>query len=374
MAVASYTHRALFHDTDDELVDALVPFVLEGIEADERVVVVVSESIGETLRGRIGPNDEFDVWNSTEVYTHPIWTLAGYVDTVRASTQDGRRMRVAGQPVWEGLNALETVEWTCVEAACNVVFAQSPLLMLCLYDTSRLDPSVIAAARRTHPEIRRGAQVTPSPEFAPLDHQSDVRASELPSRPESCETISIFSPSDVDPVVSFVEAFAESEAMADSRTTDLTATVRALITQAIDYRLGPAKLHIWASPDELTYEIESHGSLSSPFAGYLPPSPSTHDDRGLWFVGQQCDLIAVREHLGMTTLRLNFSDHLVSVRPQCDGVDKLLGVYALRSCDDEESARVEEHLSSCAECRAELDTLGHVVGLMRDAGEDDAQD
>ena len=155
MAVATYTHRAFFHDTDDELVDALVPFVLEGIEADERVVVVVTESIGETLRGRVGSSDGFDVWDSTEVYTFPIRTLAGYVDTVRAGTEDGRRMRVAGQPVWEGLSSLETAEWTCVEAACNLVFADSPLLMLCLYDTSRLDPSVLAAARRTHPHFDR---------------------------------------------------------------------------------------------------------------------------------------------------------------------------------------------------------------------------
>lgn len=369
MAVATYTHRAFFHDTDDELVDALVPFVLEGIEADERVVVVVTESIGESLRGRIGSSDGFDVWDSTEVYTFPIRTLAGYVDTVRAGTEDGRRMRVAGQPVWEGLSSLETAEWTCVEAACNLVFADSPLLMLCLYDTSRLDPSVLAAARRTHPEIRRGVRVTASPEFAPFDHQSDVRASELPPRPASCETISIFSPSDVDPVASFVKAFAESQAMADSRITDLTATVRELITQATDYRFGPAQLHIWASPDELTYEIESHGSLASPFAGYIPPSPSANDDRGLWFIGQQCDLIAVRDHIGITTVRLNYCDYLVPVRPQCDGVDKLLGVYALRACDDEETERVEEHLITCPGCRAELDTLSHVVGLMHDPGE-----
>lgn len=372
MAVATYTHRALFHDTDDELLDALVPFVLEGIEADERVVVVVSESIGESLRGRIGSNDEFDVWNSTEVYTYPIRTMAGYVDTVRAGTQDGRRMRVAGQPVWTGLSPLETVEWTCLEAACNVVFAESPLLMLCLYDTSRLDPSVIAAARRTHPEIRRGAQVAASPEFAPFDHQSDVRGSELPSRPESCETISIFSPSDVDPVVSFVEAFAQLQAMAESRINDLIATVRALITQATDYRLGPARLHIWANPDELTYEFESQGSLASPFAGYLPPSPSAPDERGLWVIGQQCDLIAVREHRDMTTIRLNFCDYLVPVRPDCSGVDKLLGVYALRACEPDEMALVEQHLTTCAECRAELDTLSQVVGLMHHPGEDQA--
>ena len=366
MAVATYTHRALFHDTDDELVDALVPFVLEGIEADERVVVVVPASIGDALRGRIGSSDGFDVWDSRDVYTYPTRTLSGYVDTVRAGTEQGRRMRVAGQPIWAGMNPLEVAEWACVEAACNVVFAESPLLMLCLYDTSRLDPSVIATARRTHPEIRRGSLVAASPEFAPFDYQSDVRASDLPPRPVACETISIFSLSDLGPVVSFVEGFAQSQAMAERRITDLTATVRGLLTEAVDYQMGPAVLRIWATPQELTYEIESHGSLASPFAGYLPPSQSAPHDGGLWLVGQQCELIAVREQRGMTTVRLSFNDYLVAVRPQCDGIDELLGVCALQACDPEELALVEKHLTTCTECQAEFEMLRRVVGLMND--------
>lgn len=366
MAVATYTHRALFHDTDDELVDALVPFVLEGIEADERVVVVVPASIGDALRGRIGSSDGFDVWDSRDVYTYPTRTLSGYVDTVRAGTEQGRRMRVAGQPIWAGMNPLEVAEWACVEAACNVVFAESPLLMLCLYDTSRLDPSVIATARRTHPEIRRGSLVAASPEFAPFDYQSDVRASDLPPRPVACETISIFSLSDLGPVVSFVEGFAQSQAMAERRITDLTATVRGLLTEAVDYQMGPAVLRIWATPQELTYEIESHGSLTSPFAGYLPPSQSAPHDGGLWLVGQQCELIAVREQRGMTTVRLSFNDYLVAVRPQCDGIDELLGVCALQACDPEELALVEKHLTTCTECQAEFEMLRRVVGLMND--------
>ncbi|MEP7111842.1 MAG: zf-HC2 domain-containing protein [Ilumatobacteraceae bacterium] len=68
----------------------------------------------------------------------------------------------------------------------------------------------------------------------------------------------------------------------------------------------------------------------------------------------------------MTTVRLNFCDYLVPVRPQCNGVDKLLGVYTLRACDPEEVALVEAHLIMCAECRAEFDTLSHVVDLMLD--------
>ena len=76
MAVATYAHRALFHETNDELVDCLVPFVTGGIEANEGVVVIVAASVGEILRQRIGSNVGYDVWDSTDVYTFPSapWT------------------------------------------------------------------------------------------------------------------------------------------------------------------------------------------------------------------------------------------------------------------------------------------------------------
>lgn len=374
MAVATYTHRALFHDTDDELVAGLVPFVTEGIEACERVVVVVSTVVGEMLRQQLGSSEGFDLWDSIDVYTHPARTLAAYVETVRAGTEGGRSMRVAGQPIWEGLTPLETAEWTCVEAACNEVFADSRLQMLCPYDTSRLDPSVIAAARRTHPEIRCGSHLTVSPEFSPFDHQSGVRASALPPRSAASEQISIFSPADIAPVLEFVEAFADANAMAHSRLADLHVAVDEVLTTTIDYRLGPARLHLWATPEDLVCEIASNGSSASIFAGYLPPSMSTTTDRGLWLAGQRCDLIAVREFPEVTVVRLHFSDYLVSARQECDGIDKLLGVYALGACEAAESALVEAHLVTCEDCRAEVERLSHVVGWMNHPGGNDQLD
>jgi len=96
LAVATYSHRALFYETDDELVDGLVPFVTGGIEADEGVVVIVAASIGEILRQRIGSSNGFEVRDSTDVYTFPVRTLAGLVETVprnRLLASRHRRLR-----------------------------------------------------------------------------------------------------------------------------------------------------------------------------------------------------------------------------------------------------------------------------------------
>jgi anti-sigma regulatory factor (Ser/Thr protein kinase) len=366
LAVAAYTHRALFYETTDELVDVLVPFVTGGIEADEGVLVIVTSSVGESLRQRIGSGAGYDLWDSKSVYTFPVRTLAGFVETIRAGTEGGRSMRVAGEPIWAGRSPVEIAEWTCLEAACNVVFAESALRMLCPYDLSTLGRSVMAAARRTHPDIVRGSQVTTSSEFSPFGHQANVRATELPHRPGSCEQISIYSAADVVSVLSFVEEFARGHDMARSRLTDLSLAVHEMVTEVVQYRLGPTQLHLWTTDHELICEIESRGSLGSPFAGYLPPSLASATDGALWSVGQRGDLVAVRQHGATIVVRLSFSDYLVASRPGCDGIDTLLGVYVLGACDPQEAVLVEAHLALCADCRAEADRLIEVVRLMHD--------
>ena len=146
--------------------------------------------------------------------------------------------------------------------------------------------------------------------------------------------------------------------------TDLRMAVEEVLTQAVDYRLGPARLHVWTTDEELVVEIDSSGLLESPFTGYLPPSTSSGAERGLWLAGQRCDLIAVREHDGHTAVRLHIADYLVASRPECGGIDALLGVYAIGACDAAEASRVAAHLSTCVDCRAEADRLARVVGLM----------
>lgn len=372
LSVGTYSHRALFYDTDDDLVAGLVPFVAAGIERNERVVVVVGAATGLKLRRQLGPRAEFDLWDANDVYTSPVRTLAAYVDTVASSTEEGRCIRVAGEPVWVGRSPLELVEWTCVEAACNVVFADSNLEMLCPYNTSVLDPAIIAAARRTHPHIQRGSAVGASSAFAPVEHQSSVRASSLPPRAAGFERISIASPVAFSSVMASVEAFGRAKGMARTRLVDFCVAVRHLIEDLFEYGVGRAQLNVWTTAEDLVCEVEIDSAFASPFAGYLPESQSAPFDAGLWHAGQKCDLLAVRELEGNSTVRMQFSDYLTDVRPECGGVDHLLGVYVLGSCEVAELAFVEGHLHNCVQCMAEVERLRDVVHRLGSADHHEA--
>jgi hypothetical protein len=63
------------------------------------------------------------------------------------------RVRFIGEPIWAGRRADEILEATRHEALLNLAFAGAPVTIQCPYDTSRLDPEVLADAERTHPEL-----------------------------------------------------------------------------------------------------------------------------------------------------------------------------------------------------------------------------
>lgn len=303
-----YVHRALFYDSPSQLVDALVPFVQDGIAGDEHVVVVIDHDSGVSLLERLGSPHGFDLVDSTTMYTHPAWTMAGYIAAVGESTKSGRPMRVAGEPIWEGRSRLEIEEWTCVEAACNVAFHGAPLTMLCPYDLTRLDPSIVAAARRTHPLIQRHAHIAANAEFtAPATYRSDVQRRPLEPALRSAQVRAFASQADLAELRAFVYAFARVRSVPETRSLDFATAVNEIATNTIENAVGTSTVQVWSVGSQVFCDVTSAGVIPAGFAALIPPSNRQLRGRGIWLAGQLCDLIAIREHDGATTVRLQIA-------------------------------------------------------------------
>ena len=368
----SYIHQAFLYATPDELIDALVPFVNEGREAGENVLVVVSKEKGAMLLERLGTSDGFQLLDSVDVYTSPTKTLAAYIATVRDGTNDGRAMRVAGEPIWTGLSPVEIAEWACVESACNVAFADSRLTMFCPYDTSVLDPAIIAVARRTHPELRSDGRTATSDHYSePLQFHSMIRTTDMPPRPDEYEECSIATAAELWRIQLFIDAFSELHALSPKLTNDLRAGVTEVAKTAFDAAAGAVQLRLWIEADQVFSDIIGPWQ-TVPFAGYIQHPSEEHGSPGLWSVGQACDLIAVREHDAVTTVRLKFYSDTELVNPTCQEYAEFLGVYAIGACNPSESVMIEGHLAECSSCREEVERFGSVVAMMRVARASDA--
>ena len=359
-----YNHRALLYNTMDELMDALVQFVDEGRAGDEHVLVVVSREKGEMLLDRLGSSAGFELLDAADVYTSPTRTLAAYIGGVRESTSGGRRMRVAGEPIWAGHDATVVAEWACVEAACNIAFAGSPLTMLCPYDMSVLDPGIIATCRHTHPNIQHGERTSPSEHFDdPRQFRIRVQSMGLPSAAGVVESVTVNGLSDLSDVHSRVEDMARRDIMRPDRVSDLLRAIDDVFVTVFVHSTGSATLRYWVERQRVICEVAGAWT-TAPFAGFIQYVDNDDDGPGLWPSGQLADLIVVRELDGVTVVRLEVllePDHVI---PTCGEYAEFLGVFALGACVPSEVVMIEGHLAECAACTAEVVEHRAVVAML----------
>ncbi|HEY5150936.1 MAG TPA: MEDS domain-containing protein [Mycobacterium sp.] len=133
-------------------VEAVVPFIRDGLVRDEPVLVAVIETRLRVLRA-LGPDAERVLFaDMTELGHNPARIIPAWREFT--ARHGGRPIRGVGEPIWAGRRDAEIVECQFHEALLNVaVPPETPLWLICPYDTEALDRDVIGEARRSHPVI-----------------------------------------------------------------------------------------------------------------------------------------------------------------------------------------------------------------------------
>jgi DNA-binding NarL/FixJ family response regulator len=168
-------HEALVYSTAEEFLAATVPFIREGLEGEEPLLVVTKEANLCALRKALDTDaDRVDLVESAAWYRSPPQTLEAYDRYVRTRLQKGaRRVRIIGEPVWPKTSARAVAEWKRYESALNVAWASMPTWVVCPYDANALPEEVVSDAKRTHPVLRTGRGTRPSPRYT--DPEAFVR-------------------------------------------------------------------------------------------------------------------------------------------------------------------------------------------------------
>jgi hypothetical protein len=167
-------HEAFVFGADQELVDRVVPFVLEGLSRGEPVLVVAGERVRSLLAGELGPDlDRLTAFTAAETW----WrgghrTLHAYDRDLRALQAVAPTWRLAAEPTW--LARDDGREWSRFEAVANRCYAALPYYSLCLHDRQRLPASVLDAVARTHPLTWGGSAPVPEPAYE--DPQQFIRS------------------------------------------------------------------------------------------------------------------------------------------------------------------------------------------------------
>jgi anti-sigma regulatory factor (Ser/Thr protein kinase) len=214
-----------------------------------------------------------------------------------------RRVRIIGEPIWQGRSAVEYPACVQHEALINAAFTGRAVTILCPYDAGQLDKQVLSDALATHPVVLDADGETKSTAYSP--EQIIARYNEpllAPLGAASCPFAAQTLPDTRD----FAVSQARSLGVPGVSLGELELAVAELTTNSVVHGAGSGTLRIWAESGQLVCEVHDGGRLTDPLAGRRPPNPTQPGGRGLLLVHQLADLVRVHTGPDGTTIRCYF--------------------------------------------------------------------
>jgi anti-sigma regulatory factor (Ser/Thr protein kinase) len=304
--VDGFVHDALFYAGEDDFVERCAPFVREGVEGGEPVLVVVGARKLERLREALnGHGDAVLFADMAEVGANPARIIPAWQDFVDSRGAEGRRVRGIGEPVWAGRGAAALAECQRHESLLNLAFAGSgPWRLLCPYDAGSLGDEVLEEARRSHPAVLEGGRRHDSPSYRGLDAIAAPFDDPLPPAPADAEELP-FELASVGGVRTLVRQRAAAAGLDPPRRENAALAAHEMATNSIRHGGGSGVLRVWTDGGMLVCELRDGGRIVDPLVGRRRPSSLSEGGRGHWMANQLCDLVQVRTFASGTVVRLH---------------------------------------------------------------------
>ena len=304
VSTQGFRHEALLYAGDGEFLLGTIPFIRQGLERGEPVLVVERPEKVAMLRRELGEDAnlvqfaDMDEVGANPARIVPAWQQ--FVDEHRDATS----LRGIGEPIWAARPPDELVECQRHESLLNTAFEGGrQWRLLCPYDTEALAPSVIDEARRSHAYvIERHVQV-PSPHYRGLAKSAEVFGAQLSPAPDGALGMS-FGANDLQRVRRTVSRFAASAGLDVRRASDLVCAANEVATNSIRHGGGSGNLLIWSDGGKVLCEVRDRGHYAKPLGDRERPS-GTGSPSGLWLANQMCDLVQIRTYPTGTVVRLS---------------------------------------------------------------------
>jgi anti-sigma regulatory factor (Ser/Thr protein kinase) len=301
---AGFAHEALFYRGDDGFLAGLLPFVREGLERDEAVVVAEPRPRLELLRDALG-DDAATVrfLDMAEIGQNPARIIGVWARTLQEHTDAGRTLRGVGEPAFVGRREAELVECRLHELLLNHAFDGGPSWrLLCPYDERHLPRTVTRGALHTHPVTSAVGGRRPSEHYLP---NGALDAFGEPLAPAADAVIrGSYGPDDVPATRRTVAHYARVVGLSEEQVEVLELAASELATNSIRHGGGTGSVAMWVEPGVVIVEFSDSGRITDPLIGRLMPPLEQEGGRGVYLVNQLCDLVQVRSSDRGTVIRV----------------------------------------------------------------------
>ncbi|HEY0485695.1 MAG TPA: sensor histidine kinase [Mycobacteriales bacterium] len=286
---APFRHDALLYSSLDDYLAGTVPFIRDGLEAGEQVLVVLAQGKLDAVRDALGTDGaHVQFADMLAVGRNPACIIPAWADFVAGSD---RPVRGIGEPVWAERTPAELAEAQLHEALLNRAFAGRPGFWLrCPYDLTTLPPEVISAVQHSHP--------------VPDDSSHATLAGRLPEPADVAERLE-YDVGTLPAVRHTVRAHAERGGLDGARIRHLVLAVHEAAANSVRHGGGRGVLRIWGEGRALVCEVADRGHITDPLIGRVRPHPNAGSGRGLWIINQLCDLVQVRSSGAGTVVRMH---------------------------------------------------------------------
>ena len=303
--MASFRHEALLYEGDDGFLSAAVPFIREGLEDEEPVLVAVSACKLAMLHDALGTDARrVQCADMRELGRNPGRIIPAWHDFIADHSRRSGGIRGIGEPIWAGREPDELVECQLHEALLNLAFADAAgFRLLCPYDVTTLPAEVVHEARCSHPHVVDRASADPSGSYRGVGKLLAPFELPLAARRGPAEVLG-FDAGELTEVRHIVQRRATAACLAPDKIDDVVLAVSEIAANSVRHGGGRGVLRVWTTDDGVVCEIRDAGHITDPLAGRRRPGWSRPGGWGLWLAHQLCDLVQVRSDPDGTTVRM----------------------------------------------------------------------
>lgn len=303
-AQQSYRHEAFLWHEKADFTAGLVPFITDGLDAGEPVMVALVPEHTAWVQHALGDRAaEVTFVDMVELGRNPARIIPAWQKFLDLDADGRRPVRGIGEPVWPGRRREELLECQLHEALLNVaVDPEIPFWLICPYDAENLSPEVVEEAHRSHPVLVEADSYQGSRKYGGRAHVDSLFSSEL-EEPVTAPIEIAFGPADIVDLEERVAAELMLSGLAPEPASRLATATHQLAICSLSRGAAHGRVRLWRQPHAFIGEVADDAVVHDLLLGRRVPFGEEHD--GLWLANQLCDLVQLRSTTSGTTVRVH---------------------------------------------------------------------